>query len=211
MLAIVSHQFGSQQQQLRHRENLLKMSRTDPLTGLFNRQALLARLEQELLLYRQRSGSYQCALAYIDLDNFKIVNDLLGHDIGDKVINAFSALLIQVMRGVDIVARWGGDEFVVVFPNVNQAQAKIIAGRILTTLEKQQFFRPLLSQWTENQAVIADLPNLTCLIGITDCSCVTCDRLNEEWLLKQADKALYQAKQQGKSRVNICTNSISAV
>lgn len=203
IIAMICRELGTQLQQIEHRENLLKISQTDPLSGLFNRKALLTRLQQELLLYAQHGGSHQCSLAYIDLDNFKIVNDLLGHDMGDRVINQFAELLRQLMRSIDTVARWGGDEFVIVFPNVNQSQAYIIAQRILTALEEQQFFKPLLCEWSGKPEVVATLPPLSCSIGITDCSGVSYEELNEDWLLKQADAALYKAKAEGKARVSV--------
>ncbi|WP_427983508.1 tetratricopeptide repeat-containing diguanylate cyclase [Agarivorans sp.] len=206
-LNLICSQLGSQLQQLQHRENLLKMSTTDSLTGLFNRQALLARLEQELVTYEQQSGGYHCSLAYIDLDNFKIVNDLLGHDVGDKVLEHFAALLQQTMRAGDIVARWGGDEFVVVFPNTSHGQAKITAERLLEHLQHKHFFKPELRRWAEKPELVDSLPDLSCSIGITDCGGVAYSELNEDWLLKQADRALYRAKAEGKGRVSVMSLS----
>lgn len=206
-LNLISLQLGSQLQQLQHRENLLKMSTTDSLTGLFNRQALLARLEQELVTYEQQSHCYRCSLAYIDLDNFKIVNDLLGHDVGDKVLEHFAALLQQSMRAVDIVARWGGDEFVVVFPNTSHGQAKVTAERLLDLLKQKHFFKPELRRWAEKPELVDSLPDLSCSIGITDCGGVAYNELNEDWLLKQADRALYRAKAEGKGRVSVMSLS----
>jgi diguanylate cyclase (GGDEF)-like protein len=203
ILHLITRQLSSQLQMIGHQENLLKMSTTDPLTGLFNRQALLTRLDQELLLYEQHVDTYQCSLAYIDLDNFKKVNDLLGHDIGDKVLKAFARLLVQSMRGGDIVARWGGDEFVVVFPNAHNGDAQIIAERLLANLRKQQFFRAELTKWTDKPEIVASLPDLNCSIGISDCAGIDYDQLSEDWLLKQADIALYRAKAAGKGRVSV--------
>lgn len=207
-LQLLCKQLGSQLQQLKHSENLLIMSTTDQLTGLFNRQALLARLEQEITLYKQHADTYQCALAYIDLDNFKVVNDVLGHDVGDNVLKKFAELLTSSMRSVDIIARWGGDEFVVVFPNSNHQQAQISAKRLLQQLKKQCFFRRELCQWAENPQMVTNLPNLSCSIGITDCAATDYRLLNEDWLLKQADRGLYQAKAAGKGQISVITESI---
>ncbi|MFT6986429.1 MAG: diguanylate cyclase (GGDEF)-like protein [Psychromonas sp.] len=203
ILQLISRQLGSQLQLIIHQENLIKMSSTDPLTGLFNRQALLTRLDHELLLYEQHADTYQCSLAYIDLDNFKKVNDLLGHDIGDKVLQAFTRLLVESMRAGDIVARWGGDEFVVLFPNANHRDAKIIAQRLLSNLKKQHFFKAELIKWTDKPEIVANLPDLSCSIGISDCAGTDYDQLSNDWLLKQADRALYQAKAEGKGRVSV--------
>lgn len=204
ILQLICRQLGSQLEQLKHQENLLKMSTTDPLTGLFNRQALLTRLEQELLLCRQSSnGHHHCALAYIDLDNFKMVNDKLGHDVGDKLLKQFAKVLTHTMRTEDIVARWGGDEFVVLFPNANHQQAKRTAQRLLSTLHKESFFRRELAMWADKPELLLNLPHLSCSIGISDCTGVTCDKLSDDWLLKQADQALYQAKKEGKGRIRV--------
>ncbi|MGY5452748.1 diguanylate cyclase [Agarivorans sp. MS3-6] len=206
-LSLIGRQLGSQLQQLKHRENLLKMSTTDSLTGLFNRQALLARLDQELGQFEQKNGTYHCSLAYIDLDNFKIVNDLLGHDVGDKVLVEFANLLVHTMRAGDIVARWGGDEFVVVFPSANHAQAKNTAERLLVNLQNKNYFKAELATWADKPELVDSLPNLSCSIGITDCGGVAYADLNEDWLLKQADRALYRAKAEGKGRVSVMSLS----
>ncbi len=97
----------------------------------------------------------------------------------------------------------GGDEFVIIFPNANKMQAKIVAQRILSSLQKQSFLKPLLCEWSNKNAIVETLPNLTCSIGIADCNGMSYENLNEEWLLKQADSALYVAKSEGKGRVKI--------
>ena len=88
----------------------------DPLTGLYNRAFALSYLTQELEKVKRRELKNLC-VAYIDLDNFKLVNDLLGHSVGDNVLSDIGALLRQHFRRGDVVARIGGDEFIIIFTN----------------------------------------------------------------------------------------------
>ncbi len=88
----------------------------DPLTGLYNRAFALSYLTQELEKVKRRELKNLC-VAYIDLDNFKLVNDLLGHSVGDNVLSDIGELLRQHFRKGDVVARIGGDEFIIIFTN----------------------------------------------------------------------------------------------
>ncbi|TAA45915.1 diguanylate cyclase [Corallincola spongiicola] len=201
-LQLLSRQLGGQLQQLEHSERLLKMSMTDVLTGLFNRQALQARLEQELTAIRQQCGAKICSLAYLDLDNFKVINDTLGHGVGDEVLKEFARLLENCLRHEDVAARWGGDEFVVLFPHTDSTQAQVVAERLLHKLAQRHYFMPELLQW----ANITELPSeiaLNCSIGIAECHATDLRGVDEDWLLQQADKALYRAKDEGKGRVRV--------
>ncbi|GAA5218308.1 hypothetical protein GCM10025776_27250 [Corallincola platygyrae] len=201
-LQMLSRQLSSQLQQLAHSERLVKMSTTDVLTGLYNRQALQARLEQELESMRMKPDGQVCSVAYMDLDNFKTVNDNLGHGVGDEVLKAFADLLQSCLRHEDVAARWGGDEFVVLFPNTDRMQAQVVAERLLSTLEERQYFIPELTKWAGLEQLTIPI-QLNCSIGISECTAKDIGGIDEDWLLLQADKALYCAKDEGKGRVKL--------
>jgi diguanylate cyclase (GGDEF)-like protein len=103
-----------------HREK--QMSRTDPLTGACNIRCFYERAEDEL--ERSRRYGHPLSLAYLDVDNFKQVNDTLGHSTGDELLRSMSAAMLGHVRESDIVARLGGDEFCILFPETGQQAAR---------------------------------------------------------------------------------------
>jgi diguanylate cyclase (GGDEF)-like protein len=108
---------------------LRDLSQHDELTGLYNRRYVMLRLEEELARGKRNAGS--AALAMIDLDGFKRVNDELGHDSGDAVLKAVAAALLAATRKIDVVARYGGDEFVILLPNTEPDGARAVSTRML--------------------------------------------------------------------------------
>jgi diguanylate cyclase (GGDEF)-like protein len=183
---------------LNERQNLLEKMRTsekeiyklafyDSLTRLPNRQLLLDRMEHALAS-SARSG-IRGALLFIDLDNFKSVNDTLGHAIGDMLLQQVAQRLAVCVRGGDTVARLGGDEFVVMLEDLSTQtidvaeQTELVGEKLLVALSQ-----PL-------QLDIHQL-HLSASIGA---SVFSGDEQNSEELLKQADIAMYQAKQSGRN------------
>jgi two-component system cell cycle response regulator len=169
---------------LQQREaQIVAASLTDPLTGAGNRR----RLEQALIAETNRADRTGTKLtAFIaDLDHFKLVNDNYGHEVGDKVLVAFGDLLRRRTRATDIVARFGGEEFVVLMPNTDLANAFAIADRI----------REAFAAFP-----IDPLPNtVTASFGVAEM--VPGEQGND--LLRRADTALYDAKHFGRNRVAI--------
>jgi diguanylate cyclase (GGDEF)-like protein/PAS domain S-box-containing protein len=108
----------------------------DPLTGLANRSMFAERLDQAF-----RIGERGVAVVWVDLDRFKEVNDIFGHDVGDEMLVAVADRLREVVRDTDDIARMGGDEFAVVLPNVVEAEANMVAERILSALTDRDAFR----------------------------------------------------------------------
>lgn len=149
----------------------------DQLTGVFNRRGLLVHLD--MMADRQTTG----ALALVDLDHFKHVNDLLGHAAGDRVLHDFARMLVATVRRTDMVARWGGEEFLVYFPGATEAVAQTVLMRIAERLR----IAPL--------ARVGDRP-LTFSAGTTAVSRATFDEA-----MRRADAALYEAKRQGRARI----------
>jgi len=161
----------------------------DTLTGLPNRELLNQRLEHALHL-AQQPGADQFALLFLDLDRFKVVNDSLGHLVGDQLLVKIAGVLTAVVRPEDMVARFGGDEYVVLLEAIADPQAAIaVAERILQTLET-----PLV---LNDRAVV-----ITTSIGII---LDTKSYQSPSDLLRDADIAMYEAKANGKSRYEIFT------
>jgi diguanylate cyclase (GGDEF)-like protein len=155
----------------------------DPLTGLPNRALLLDRLAQAAA--RAGRDPAPLALLFLDLDEFKLVNDTLGHRAGDDLLKGVANRLVAVVRPGDTVARFGGDEFVVLCENMpGEAQAVDLAERIADVLG-----RPV--------TIFGRELRVTASIGIVlaDAGLVTADDL-----LRYADIAMYQAKEQGRNR-----------
>jgi diguanylate cyclase (GGDEF)-like protein len=168
----------------RRQEELAFLATHDALTGLPNRTLILDRVEQ--MLVRSRRSQAPVAALFIDLDNFKSINDTLGHGVGDELLRAVSARLQGVVRDIDALGRLGGDEFVVVAEGMSlDAGPELIAERLLEAL-KQPFELP----GPERHRLI-----VTASVGIA-----AGDRSSAEDLLRDADIAMYRAKWAGKNR-----------
>jgi diguanylate cyclase (GGDEF)-like protein len=146
----------------------------DPLTGLTNRAGLLARLDEALPAGRQ------VAVLFCDLDRFKLINDSLGHHVGDQVLGEVARRITSCLREGDLVARFGGDEFVLVLEDTDRPTAEAVATRVLESLAE-----PLR---------VADLQlGISASIGI----CLSSRNLDVNDVLRHADTAMYRAKKRG--------------
>ncbi len=160
-----------------------KVSKTDDLTGLPNRRGLMEYLEREISRAIRQKETF--CFAICDLDNFKLINDNFSHQVGDIVLMAISRTFQDLIRKVDIVARFGGEEFIFVFPNTSLENAQKVCEKIRKTIEETEF-------------VVHDKPiKVTLTFGITQFS----PQKNFEQLLQEADKALYKGKENGKNMV----------
>ncbi|QEP44707.1 diguanylate cyclase [Ectothiorhodospiraceae bacterium BW-2] len=160
----------------------------DALTNLPNRRMLLEQLQHECA--RAQRNRYYGALLYLDLDRFKLINDTLGHDVGDELLKGVASRLTQTIRGEDSAARMGGDEFVVLLSRLDvnpiraSADAKIVAAKLVTALSRPY---QLLGHQVETTPSIG----ITLYPGINQ-------PLSDEELLKQADDAMYRIKHGGR-------------
>ena len=169
-----------------HEKKLNYLAHYDNLTGIPNRVLLADRMKQAIA--QSRREQKMLAVCYLDLDGFKLINDTLGHKAGDKVLIETALRISNMLRESDTVARLGGDEFVVLLPDLHQEQECISTlKRLLETIAL-----PIMIQ---GQAC-----KLTASIGV---SIFSCDDKESDALLRQADQAMYIAKQAGKNCYHI--------
>jgi diguanylate cyclase (GGDEF)-like protein/PAS domain S-box-containing protein len=163
-------------------KGLRELVEKDPLTGVANRRHLDRIVDSQLDLLN-RTGIPFC-LALVDVDHLMEINDVCGHSVGDKALIAFADSLQAVCRRTDLVGRWGGDEFLVVLPELRLPEALAVAERQCETVAKsapqEMEQHPLTGSFGVAEAVLGDSPML---------------------LLDRVDNALYRAKSQGRNRV----------
>jgi len=157
---------------------------TDPLTGLMNRRAFLTALELERA--RSLRHGYPLSLLLLDVDHFKSINDKRGHAGGDCVLSGLARLMQQQARKVDIVGRWGGEEFVVALSGADEAGGELAAERIRAAMQA------MVVQDEDGQEI-----RVTVSIG----ACCMVEGETAEQLIDRADQAMYRAKAGGRNRV----------
>jgi len=173
-----------------------KLAQHDILTGLPNRSLLNARVRQ-ILAQAQRDQTHVACL-FLDFDHFKRINDTLGHDAGDQLLQAIAQRLTAAVRESDTVARLGGDEFVVILPGLDPAHGSF---EVMTVMQRirEAFHAPFR---------LADqTPTLTCSIGV---AVYPLDAHDGVTLIKQADTAMYAAKEAGRNAYRFYTADMNA-
>jgi diguanylate cyclase (GGDEF)-like protein len=169
---------------------LQTMAETDPLTGLLNRRAFESRAR--VLLDDQRGSDPVVALMMLDIDHFKRVNDSYGHESGDKALVTLAALCRETVRADDIVARFGGEEFVILLRVQAQEQARALADQLRQHLHKEQITS------TDGQVF-----GFTASFGIAFAQRKQGDTVDVQALLREADALLYRAKENGRDRIEV--------
>ncbi len=167
-------------------QQTIELAVTDALTGLHNRRYLDNHLS--ILFNRSVQRGRPLSLLITDIDRFKAVNDLYGHDAGDQVLKEFSARVRSAVRGADLACRYGGEEFVVVMPDTTAEVAASVAERLRSAVESTPF----------TLRGTGETIHITASFGISSRQ-PSLDVPDE--LLKQADRALYEAKNGGRNRV----------
>ena len=164
---------------------LQKMASTDTLTLLYNRRYFEQVIKREV----DRRNRYSLALSVvmIDIDHFKVINDTYGHEAGDKALRRVAAVITECARTADIIARFGGEEFVAVLPETEPESAAVFAERTRAALEEEEF--------------VIDDTRITLTISLGVAGITTSGGITEpESFMKAADAALYEAKNNGRNR-----------
>jgi diguanylate cyclase (GGDEF)-like protein len=170
-------------------EAIRQMAYHDALTGLPNRKLFFDRLG--IALAQAQRNQRGVAIAMLDLDNFKDVNDHLGHDVGDLVLREAAERLSDTMRRGDTVARFGGDEFILILPELKGTDAVQVAEKLVDA-----FHKPFLID--DHELIITTSVGIAIYPG---------DGMDADALIKNADIAMYQAKQTGRDRYQLCKKS----
>jgi two-component system, cell cycle response regulator len=185
LIALLSNELGGPLRMAALVAEARRLASTDTLTGLLNRRAFVERIE------KARAASdrqlYPMSMLLLDVDHFKKVNDTLGHDAGDAVLQGVARVLSSMARKSDFVARWGGEEFVVALSQTAEAGARVAAERVRRAIAEARYVLP---SGSEHRA--------TASVGLASAD-------STEWqiddLLGRADKAMYAAKHRGRNRV----------
>ncbi len=161
-------------------EKLEKLAGTDPLTSVYNRRKFKEMLQYEAV----KNQRYQKSLALIlcDIDHFKRINDEFGHNVGDNALKAFAKKITDNIRDVDVFARWGGEEFIILMPNTSTNNANTVAEKLRKIIE---------------MTGIEHVDNFTASFGVTEFKAN--DTIDS--FIKRADDALYKAKEGGRNMV----------
>ncbi len=171
-----------------NQRTLTEMATIDGLTGVFNRREFNRRLTIEI--ERSLREGYPVSLLMVDIDHFKKINDIYGHQSGDDALRHISGLIKQEVRPGDLPARYGGEEFAVILPYANSTEAFAVAERLRILIEDQDI-------------AIQDNLNKIKVTASLGCSTFPVDAQTENALMAEADAALYRAKESGRNRV--CT------
>ncbi len=177
------HEAGSQRAMQEEIDHLRTLSLVDPLTGLPNRRQLEAVLDARLAAMRRNDIAF--GVTFIDIDHFKQCNDLYGHQAGDKVLAAVARTLLGSVRPFDTVGRWGGEEFLGVFPRISLPTLTEIATRLRNLVAATS---------AEHQGIE---------IGVTVSMGITLARPGDtaDSIVNRADGLMYRSKEQGRNRV----------
>ncbi|HET8869696.1 MAG TPA: GGDEF domain-containing protein, partial [Aquabacterium sp.] len=196
---VLGNQFGAMRNSLkRHRAELQDALQTirelacrDELTGLYNRRQAVTVLDQ--LIRNAERHATACTLALIDLDHFKQINDQHGHRVGDDALKAFASQAQETFRGSELIARWGGEEFLVLMPQTDTDGACRALARLRDRLQ--------------SHSVSPEVPDLRVCFSSGVTSLRVPDQV--EHVLQRADEALYQSKRNGRGRDTVHAENMS--
>lgn len=191
LMSVIGQQVSIAMENAELYQRMQELATIDGLTGVYNRLYFNERLQKEV--EKAREKGYELTLAIFDVDLFKRFNDSFGHLFGDKVIRSVAELVKSSIRSSDVLARFGGEEFVILFPRTGLKEAA----------EKVEFLRKRISLTRIEESGIK--ANVTASFGV---SCYPETAATENELLQSADSALYEAKAMGRNRVCVVSAGI---
>ena len=171
------------------RKALEKEVLIDPLSGVANRRALRERLKNELYRFQRYRQFFSMLL--FDIDHFKVINDRHGHWAGDRCLKEIIKRIRPILRETDLMGRWGGDEFLVIFAGTDVESAAAVAERLRKLIENTRFIY-------HKQEI-----SLTVSIGVTE---IRDSDTSVEMVFNRVDRAMYQAKKKGRNMVAVIWN-----
>lgn len=188
-VAILANQFSLALRRIRLYQEIERLAITDSLTEVYTRRYLWERLEEEIV--RSKTRKIHLAVLMLDVDHFKSINDQYGHLTGDQVLREIARIIRDNVREIDIVGRFGGEEFCVVLPDTDAQGAGYVAQRIRSGVEKA------------NLHIYDALVKVTISIGLATMKQGECTAAE---LIDQADTALYRAKSLGRNQICVAEN-----
>ncbi len=187
------------------KKKLEESSVTDILTGLLNRQGMKKKLDEEFdKMALDGRTAMRFTLIYMDLDNFKYCNDTFGHDIGDLVLIEFSNLIKSIVENQGYIIRYGGDEFVIILPELQLTLGISVIENILRSLRQNHGFKDAIEEKLGRKILIKNEFEVSCSAGVSSEECFSYAGITE--LLKKADQALYKVKMSSKHDYEVWTN-----
>jgi diguanylate cyclase (GGDEF)-like protein len=183
-LGFVIVMMSSQDNNTKNEKRLYEIANKDGLTGAFNRQ-FVYQLMKQTFSERRNLKSFDYTLVLTDIDNFKEINESMGHIVGDEVIKAVSTYLVTAVRETDLVARWGGEQFLIILMNIEPDNSQILIEKIRKNIRYQIITEGLSDRVT------------TLSFGVAKAK----DDEKFEDTIKRADLSMYKAKKLGKDRI----------
>ncbi len=190
ILSMFAYQAGLAIENSKLYEEKEKMSQTDSLTSLYNHGHFQYLLDEEIK--RSRRFNYPTSIIMLDIDHFKIYNDILGHPAGDYLLKILCGILLENLREIDTACRYGGEEFVIILPKTSKKEAFNLAQRLRKKVESFAF---------KNEEVLPE-KKLTISLGVAT---FPDNAQDKDKLIETADIALYRAKQTGRNKVFMST------
>ncbi|WP_073073701.1 GGDEF domain-containing protein [Thermosipho atlanticus] len=161
-------------------EQIKLLSITDHLTGIYNRRYFEIRLKEEIERAKRNKSAFSIIL--FDIDDFKLINDSYGHEIGDKILKKIVDLVKSRIRSTDLFFRWGGDEFIILLPDTDLNNAKVLAEQLRQKIYETNF------EINNNISASFGITSYTKGISLTE-------------LMKKIDFLMYEAKKLGKNKI----------
>ncbi len=183
----ISVRLANETSRTRHERDIAdNLAHHDPLTGTLNRRAILGRLDEAIA--DAHRNEQPLTLHFIDVDHFKSINDTHGHAVGERCLQAIVEAIGRELRSADLMGRYGGEEFVVVLPNIHAGTASLVGDRGRASVEAHPVH------------IRGKTVRMTASLGIAG---ITDGRDNADSLLERADAALYRAKFDGRNRLSM--------